>query len=596
MNASEKNSFEEQWRSAFEDAELSPEPLVWANIEMQLADKEADKYKRRLFLFKMRAAAGIAILLVAVGIWGLNSYFGQQPLVATGGTPMPATTTQTSKAASEPLGVASTPDQTITKSTEGSDVLAEDTPPIATKVTKPAPKAAHSEKGVSEMQKTFHRETIATTTMRVDTTNTAHLRQRKKVRPVSADSQSETPVYVAMTPAHTKGGHISQIQETRMNPVTNTSQTEVQNELLAEKVVPEVKNTDGTNGISVVAETSVNTSETPQVVADVPTIVSGGIEITPLTPHSIQTQYHIPAPKDIRWKLYEDFWNRVEATETAQLKKKNKDSQQPRWQVGMGLATGLFNPNFIANHSSATLPTTFTGVFFDANQHVKSGFQSTPIVKTNEISRKGVAYATSVQAEYALSKRFSIQGGLQYNYNHSQVEVSPALVNIAESQLSTAFSNVLNNGVLLRSVDTFSAGPVFNGNGGYTPIKIDPQVVSNTYQYVRVPMQVLYKLLNRTIRASVGTGVSADIFLKNAIEQAGRQGEHLEITPANNSVYRNIGFSGLLSLKMDYTFAKRYSIFIEPSYRQALTSFTTSKQLESYPNWWGIGTGFQYRF
>jgi hypothetical protein len=35
---------------------------------------------------------------------------------------------------------------------------------------------------------------------------------------------------------------------------------------------------------------------------------------------------------------------------------------------------------------------------------------------------------------------------------------------------------------------------------------------------------------------------------------------------------------------------------LEPTYRRAITSFTTSSTLASYPSWWGVGTGIQYRF
>nr|MCU0354713.1 hypothetical protein [Cytophagales bacterium] len=69
MNASEKNSFEEQWRKAFEDAEDTPGPAVWANIEAHLADAEAARYKRKLVALRWRMAAAVALLVLATGTW-----------------------------------------------------------------------------------------------------------------------------------------------------------------------------------------------------------------------------------------------------------------------------------------------------------------------------------------------------------------------------------------------------------------------------------------------------------------------------------------------------------------------------------------------
>jgi hypothetical protein len=37
-------------------------------------------------------------------------------------------------------------------------------------------------------------------------------------------------------------------------------------------------------------------------------------------------------------------------------------------------------------------------------------------------------------------------------------------------------------------------------------------------------------------------------------------------------------------------------VYVEPSYRAALTAFTNSAIVSSRPNSFGIGTGFNYRF
>ncbi len=53
------NQFEESFRFAFENAEIAPSPRVWENIALNLAAGKSGKYKKRLFLFQLVAAASL---------------------------------------------------------------------------------------------------------------------------------------------------------------------------------------------------------------------------------------------------------------------------------------------------------------------------------------------------------------------------------------------------------------------------------------------------------------------------------------------------------------------------------------------------------
>jgi hypothetical protein len=47
---------------------------------------------------------------------------------------------------------------------------------------------------------------------------------------------------------------------------------------------------------------------------------------------------------------------------------------------------------------------------------------------------------------------------------------------------------------------------------------------------------------------------------------------------------------------MHYRFARKYSVFVEPSYRAAVTSYTNTPALQSRPALFGVGTGLQMLF
>ncbi|MEM1408317.1 MAG: hypothetical protein AAGG59_16155 [Bacteroidota bacterium] len=62
------DKFEEEWRAAFEDAEMPPGSVVWDKVELAVANSANGNFKRRIFVFKLMAAASIAFALTIGGI------------------------------------------------------------------------------------------------------------------------------------------------------------------------------------------------------------------------------------------------------------------------------------------------------------------------------------------------------------------------------------------------------------------------------------------------------------------------------------------------------------------------------------------------
>ncbi len=72
-NSENRSDFEKAWEEAFRNAEKSPPEAVWDRIENVLVNEKANHYKKRLFLFKLLAAAS---LVFAMGI-GIYSFYTQ---------------------------------------------------------------------------------------------------------------------------------------------------------------------------------------------------------------------------------------------------------------------------------------------------------------------------------------------------------------------------------------------------------------------------------------------------------------------------------------------------------------------------------------
>ncbi len=569
MNASEKNSFEEQWRDAFENAESTPDPAIWSTIETHLADAEATKYKRKLYVFKLRVAAAVALLVLATGSWlvwqsanGSMAGIAQQSAAGQNtANPSVASTNHPNR---------QTPETVAAQTTTGSSTTVSKREDSATDATT----AIENQNSIPAKVKTppmvGSPETPAMTK-----TDTKPRRKQKQANTFGQSYLSPESI------AHTESNAVVRDGNTEQpNPNSIATTTKTPTVAPAKGSLKGVDNEEFSNILITNTVANSQAMDSRQL-------------FQPLTGKSIPVQMATMPVKDIRWQLNQAFWDQVAIADVEEQQK--KAAKQSRWQIGASFTPGSFNPNF----SSGSYPTT-------QGFATTSGMDRTTLNSANTVSpsrtdlgsltRPGISYNTGVQAEFAVSKRFSIQSGIQYTYNRSQIEASQYIASVDNNAIQPVFYELFNYETIARpTAGTFALAD--NKNVYETAVNTaDVKALDNTYQYMGFPMRLIYRILNKKVKASVGTGVSADLFLRNRISSDVATIEAIEINRSQNSIYKNVSMSGLFSVKIDYSIGGKYSIYLEPTYRQAITSFTTSSTLGSYPSWWGIGTGVQYRF
>jgi hypothetical protein len=224
-----------------------------------------------------------------------------------------------------------------------------------------------------------------------------------------------------------------------------------------------------------------------------------------------------------------------------------------------------------------------------------------------------LSYNLGVSLDYALSEKFSLQSGLFYLYNNSQITTDHYLQNINNQEKYPEFMALIQpassgpNGYALDATTQYSNSP--GPSSGFQNMElvmadkyvnsypgVSEIMVYNTYQYLSIPLSLHYKLLDQKVSTEIGAGVAADIFMKNTIGNPDENIATQEFNRSSSGPYRDLGFSGLVSARVNYQFSSRYNVYVVPSYRTALTPFTNSIIVSSRPNSFGIGTGFQYRF
>jgi hypothetical protein len=250
------------------------------------------------------------------------------------------------------------------------------------------------------------------------------------------------------------------------------------------------------------------------------------------------------------------------------IRKRKEGPEQNTW-ASVGFAAG----NFTNGASNLDL------AFADANspQAFKSLTRTSNSGKT-EKTRPGSTFTMSLAGGKRLSKRWVLQGGLSYlnqscNSNTSTIEVAPA----------NEFTG---------STTGAAYGPENTNSVTYTT----ESEIKSTFQFISVPMQAGFLLLDRKFGVQVNGGLSPDVFLRSALNDK-ETGTESVTTTGSGSTFKALSISGIGGLEFSYGFSEHYRISLTPGIRYALTPVYKENVLASAkPFMADIGLKFRYVF
>lgn len=128
-------------------------------------------------------------------------------------------------------------------------------------------------------------------------------------------------------------------------------------------------------------------------------------------------------------------------------------------------------------------------------------------------------------------------------------------------------------------------------NGANSALLQGGSIVS-TSEFVSIPVQAGYLLLDRKIGWQLNPGVSTDFFVKNTLSN---QQQSVSQGAGSDSPYRSVNFAGLMSSEVSYKLGKNYRLSLVPGLRyspnSAMKSQTTGNALT-----WDVGFRFRYIF
>lgn len=210
-----------------------------------------------------------------------------------------------------------------------------------------------------------------------------------------------------------------------------------------------------------------------------------------------------------------------------------------------------YNPQF-SNVQDGTVPNAFltntlrTGLYnYDRNTFAKdlTGLQ-------------GAAWGIGVEVGKTLWKGLGVKSGLVYTQS-----------NVAFDKEISAV--VVSTTSILRTI-----------------------TITNTTQHLGVPLSALYQADWGKLTLGLHAGIQTDLLLGYTLSNSKQDEGHT----LNFGNHKTITFSGLTGVQVGYQIVPNLQLFLESSYRTALSSVYDTQLLQAQPSWFSVGSSLRYNF
>lgn len=249
-----------------------------------------------------------------------------------------------------------------------------------------------------------------------------------------------------------------------------------------------------------------------------------------------------------------DYARILTASYEPEQNKMSKKSKENLW-AGLNMEAGTFGMGY--NNRSAS-----EALMSERNAITRPG------------STSGSAYRFGLAMGTRLSEKWVLQGGVGYM-----------------QQSADYISNLVTfDGLATAGFDNRSLS-----SSTYTTT--NPYQLSNTQQFISLPMQAGYLLIDRKFGMQINTGIATDFFLQNVLNDASGNLNAFSQSAGPDSPYRSVNFSGLFGTELSYRFADNYRLSLVPGMRYAMHSmFKDDIGTSISPITMDVGLRFKYFF
>lgn len=246
--------------------------------------------------------------------------------------------------------------------------------------------------------------------------------------------------------------------------------------------------------------------------------------------------------------------------------RKDKKEEKENFWASVGASTGNYSPQGNSNQTSQALSVPgFSNVL--ANQ---SAANSSP--------SKGTAYSVGVNVAKKVSDRWVVLGGLSY-------------LNQAAGYTSNLASISSNNTPSVYSADYASKQSVSSSIALTSPYEIN-----SVNEFVSIPVQAGYLIINRKVGLQINSGVATDIFLQNTLTDKSGQLNKQTKNAGSDSPYKSFSWSAIMGSELSYKIGSQYRVSLVPGLRYSMSPVLKTNSVTTNPMVWDLGFRFRYIF
>lgn len=245
-----------------------------------------------------------------------------------------------------------------------------------------------------------------------------------------------------------------------------------------------------------------------------------------------------------------------------------------RFWSGVDIASGYFNPNY------------GPGTYITSQELLTKDVGSRePVPELSENMRGGTSYSVGINFGMELKNRWSIEVGALYSLLGARTFTNLILESDGFSD-AVAYSSEIAG---LESVTNLVESEL-------TKLSVDDIQINNTFQFISIPVQAGYRLIDRRFNLTVNGGLAANLYLGNRLR--GRQNfSSFELEPGRRSPYRSLTIAAVTGFEIGYWIHRRVNLSFEPSYQKNLQSLTKDDAgFVANPSGVGVQIGFKYDF
>lgn len=541
MASSEEHTFENEWRRRFDDASETPPPALWERIEARLEEEEEERvmvipFWQRTQQLRWVAAASVTALLLAVGGWWLKTNLPEKSVAAS------------TELGQQPRAVEATKSENLSvppaKENEPKTSLATKSEPAGPKVA-----AETSTKVTREKEQVTASPLLGETARLMPSSSKRNGAQ--KVR--AARQESKQPATLAL---------ISPFSEQTIASATTQNATPSSVEKMSAK--------GGTSAEIPMAALS----EGGQTAGPLETKVSP--EMTLAFLESKQLRQLLGHPKRQPW---------VAVPSAPAAFEKPKQLPKEYW-ASVGVMPASYNAGVEIGSRGMLAAASNTPLYSNSASFNNSARAS------SGTNRSALSYAFQWQGGVQLSSRWSLESGINYLQGNSIYQGVNAFSTLSNSYINSLESaiNVSDNNIPRYDFATIGSDKSLVQTLSTT------QDISNSYQFVQVPVQTGFALIKPKRKFSLWLlgGVINNIFLKNSF-QTGQ--DNTVTVSGNDSPYRRLSFAATTGMRLQYKVNKRWTTLLSGNYQRSVGSTTRANAaFQARPQLMGVGAGVRYGF